>query len=368
MSKNNNYKRIIIKIGSNVLTDSNGLPDTNTLQSIVEQVSKIKESGVQIILVSSGAVAAGRSMFQIKNKAGAIAQKQLYSALGQVKLMELYKSHFQALGAYCAQVLVTKSDFRDRKHYLNMKNCLNVLLENDVVPIVNENDVISVTELMFTDNDELAGLVAAMLNADALFILSNVDGVFTGDPNSQNSKLIKEFKGSAREISQFVVTQKSEFGRGGMITKCRNALKVANLGIHVHIANGKKPFIIQELYSNDFENRPGTFFPASKSTSNVKKWVASSNAYSKGKVIINKGAQEALFSKKANSLLPIGILSIKGEFKKGDIISIYNESELELGIGISAYSSDSAKKIIKKRNVKPMIHYDYLYLNEMEDL
>jgi len=351
-----------------VLTDQKGLSDVQALAHIVEQVSQIKREGTQVILVSSGAVAAGRGMLKIKQNTGAVAQKQLFSALGQVKLMELYKVHFQRAGLHCAQVLVTKSDFRDRKHYLNMKNCLSVLLENNIVPIVNENDVISVTELMFTDNDELAGLVATMLNADALFILSNVDGVYTGDPKNPASQLIKEFKGNAREVNHYVVTQKSEFGRGGMITKCRNAIKVANLGIHVHIAHGKKSAIIHKLYGEPIENKPGTYFPATKNTSNVKKWVASSNAYSKGQVIVNRGAQEALFSKKANSLLAVGMVAVKGEFKKGDIISIYNEDDMEIALGISAYSSDHAKKIIKKKNVKPMVHYDYLYLNEIDAL
>jgi len=307
-------------------------------------------------------------MYQVKNKVGAIAQKQLFSALGQVKLMEIYRAYFQEVGLLCAQVLVTKSDFRDRKHYLNMKNCLNVLFENDIVPIVNENDVISVTELMFTDNDELAGLVATMLNAHALFILSNVDGVYTGDPNHPDSQLIKEFNGNVRELNHFVVTKKSEFGRGGMITKCRNATKVANLGIHVHIANGKKLNTIQQLFEASKEDKPGTFFPASKNTSNVKKWVASSNAYSKGKLVINQGAQEALFANKANSLLAVGMLEVHGEFKKGDIVSIYNTKEEEVALGISAYSSAHAKKIIQKKNVKPVVHYDYLYLNEVDTI
>lgn len=368
VSKTNFYKKVIIKIGSNVLTNKDGLPDIETLKAITNQVAHLVKQGMQVILVSSGAVAAGRSLFNPKGNWGAIAKKQLFSAIGQVTLMEHYKNLFNQHKILSAQVLVTKSDFRDRKHYLNMKNCLNVLLENNIVPIVNENDVISITELMFTDNDELAGLVATMLNADALFILSNVDGVFTGDPTLPSSEIIQEFKGKSRELSTFITTKKSEFGRGGMITKCRNALKVAELGIPVHIANGREKNIINALSFNNIAEKPGTYFPAtSKKASNLKKWVASSNAYSKGKLVINKGAQAALFDKKANSLLAVGIVQIEGEFNKGDIVSIYNEQNQELGLGISAYSASHAQTIIGKKNIKPMVHYDYLYLNEINE-
>ena len=356
------YQKLVIKIGSNVLTNEKGLPDLFTLQSLVEQIAAIKRIGIQVILVSSGAVAAGRSIYKPNNRLGAVAQKQLFAALGQVKLMEHYNNFFKKEKYLCAQVLVTKEDFRDRKHYLNMKNCLSTLLENQIVPIVNENDVISVTELMFTDNDELAGMVATMLNADALFILSNVDGVYNGDPALESSDIIKVFEGNSRELNNFVVTKKSEFGRGGMITKCRNALKVAGLGIPVHIANGRTENIISALTNKEGK---GTLFPATKNASNLKKWVATSDAYSKGKVIINDGAVKALFSSKANSLLSVGIIQIKGDFKKGDIVRICNENGDELGLGISSYSDSYAKTIIGQKNHKPVIHYDFLYLFEL---
>ncbi len=356
------YQKLVIKIGSNVLTNDKGLPDLPTLQSLVKQIAAIKKAGIQVIVVSSGAVAAGRSVYKSKNKLGPIAQKQLFAALGQVKLMEHYSNFFKQEDFLCAQVLVTKEDFRDRKHYLNMKNCLSTLLENQIVPIVNENDVISVTELMFTDNDELAGMVATMLNADALFILSNVDGVYDGDPALDTSGIIHVFEGNSRELNNFVVAKKSEFGRGGMITKCRNALKVAGLGIPVHIANGRTEDIIPSLAKRE---SVGTLFPATKNASNMKKWVATSDAYSKGKLIINEGAVKALFSTKATSLLAVGIVEIEGEFKKGDIVSICNENGEELGLGISSYSDAYAKTILGQKNQKPVVHYDFLYLFEM---
>ncbi|MEM1135645.1 MAG: PUA domain-containing protein, partial [Bacteroidota bacterium] len=187
-------------------------------------------------------------------------------------------------------------------------------------------------------------------------------GVYDGDPSLESSNIIKTFSGNSRELNTFVVAKKSDFGRGGMITKCRNALKVAGLGIPVHIANGRTEGIILALMQ---QKTPGTLFPATNSTSTLKKWVASSNAYSKGKLIVNEGAKNALFAEKANSLLPIGVTALHGQFNKGDIISIFDENQLELGLGISSYSANHATNIIGKRNHKPIIHYDYLYLFEL---
>ena len=162
--------RICIKIGSNVLTGQDGLPNESLIQNIVQQIASLMKSGRQVILVSSGAVAAGRSVFKSDKKLDTVAERQLLSSLGQVKLINIYTEMFSGFNQHCAQVLVTKQDFKDRNHYLNMQNCLNAILSNSIIPIVNENDVISITELMFTDNDELAGLISAMLNVDRLSV------------------------------------------------------------------------------------------------------------------------------------------------------------------------------------------------------
>ena len=166
------YQRIIIKIGSNVITQKDGLPDLNRINHLVEQIAKIKKQGMEVILVSSGAVASGRSLITISEKFDSIATRQLFASIGQVKLINTYAQQFEKYNILCSQVLVTKEDFRDRLHYLNMKNCLKILLQHHVIPVVNENDVVSVTELMFTDNDELASLIASMLNAQALILLT----------------------------------------------------------------------------------------------------------------------------------------------------------------------------------------------------
>ncbi|TXK52053.1 glutamate 5-kinase [Pontibacter qinzhouensis] len=354
------YNRIVIKIGSNVLTQADGMPDVARMEHLVDQITEIKKQGKEVILVSSGAVASGRSLVKISEKTDAVGSRQLLAAVGQVKLINTYSQLFGRHDLICAQVLVTKEDFRDRLHYLNMKNCFQMQLQHNIIPVVNENDVISVTELMFTDNDELAGLIASMLNADALIILSNVDGIFNGDPKDSNSEVIQEIGHTTTGFSAFVTTQKSQFGRGGMITKCHMAHKVAQLGIAVHIANGKTTNILQRVLEEDVVN---TRFIPKKTASGKKKWLAHSGSYANGVVQVNEGACAALTSAKATSLLPVGVTAISGTFQKGDIIKIISESEKHIGLGIAEYSSDKAQELVGQKNQKELVHYDYLYLN-----
>lgn len=342
-----------------MLSQPNGLPDLNRIKQIADQIAVLKEKNIEVILISSGAVASGRSLIPLPEKTDTVASRQLWAAVGQVKLMNIYSQLFQKYDLLCAQVLVTKEDFRDRLHYLNMKNCLKALLQNNIIPIVNENDVISVTELMFTDNDELAGFVASMLDVNALIILSNVDGIFDGHPEREGSKVIAEIDYKTTDFSSFVNTSKSNFGRGGMITKCNIAHKVAGLGINVHIANGFRENSILDLLNGV---PLGTKFLPKKNTSSLKKWIAHSENYAKGKVVVNEGAKSALTSSRASSLLPIGIVQIEGSFQKGDIIRLVDEQGNAIGLGQADYSSDKAGDLIGKKNMKPLVHYDYLYL------
>ncbi|RDV13581.1 glutamate 5-kinase [Pontibacter diazotrophicus] len=354
-----NYNRIVVKIGSNVLTQDNGMPDLARMQHLVEQVSQIKSLGKEVIVVSSGAVASGRSLIKVSEKADAVASRQLLASIGQVKLINTYSEMFSHFKLLCAQVLVTKEDFRDRLHYLNMQSCFRILLQNNVIPIVNENDVISVTELMFTDNDELAGLIASMLDADALIILSNVNGIYNGDPKDEKSEVIREIASGTTSFASFVSTQRSQFGRGGMITKCHMAQKVAQLGISVHIANGKTENILPKVLNEEVVN---TRFIPKKTASGKKKWIAHSEHSAKGKVLVNEGARAALTSSKATSLLPVGIIQIIGDFQKGDIIKLLDEQEKPIGLGIAEYGSDKALERVGQVNQKPLVHYDYLFL------
>src|ERR1700744_2434872 len=354
-----NYNRIIIKIGSNVFTQDNGLPNLERVQHLVEQIAGIKKHGKEVILVSSGAVASGRSLITVSERSDAVATRQLLASIGQVKLINTYSQLFGQFDILCSQVLVTKEDFRDRVHYLNMKNCLEILLQHNVIPVVNENDVVSITELMFTDNDELAGLIASMLNADALIVLTNVDGIYDGDPKLPASKVITEITHLTSDFSSYIQSGRSQFGRGGMITKSTMSQKVAQLGIAVHIANGTKDNILTDVLDGKVLH---SRFTPDKTKSGKKKWIAHSAHSATGVVLVNEGAKTALLSNKATSLLPVGIVGVVVDFNKGEIIKLVDEQDKLIGLGIAEYGSEKARERIGQKNQKPLVHYDYLYL------
>ena len=355
--------RLAIKIGSNVLTRKDGTLDITRMSAIVDQIAELHRKGFDIILISSGAVASGRSEIKVGKKLDALSARQLYSAVGQAKLINRYYELFREHGMTCGQILTTKESFGSRTHYLNQKHCMEVMLENRVIPIVNENDTISVTELMFTDNDELSGLIATMMGMDALIILSNIDGIYNGDPANPSSTVIQEIKGNKNDLSEYVQTSKSSFGRGGMLTKCNIAQKVADEGILVIIANGKKENILIDLLDKEQDTLCTRFIPSSKPVSSVKKWIAHSEGFAKGEIHINQGAEKALLAPKATSLLLVGVTHIAGDFEKDDIIKIINEKGETIGVGCAGYNSIEAQKLIGCRDLKPMVHYDYLYLD-----
>jgi len=349
---------ITIKIGSNVLTRQDGHLDESRMNDLVREIALLHKKGEKIILVSSGAVAAGRSIVENYSTLDPVAQRQLLSSTGQVKLIDTYKKLFDIQGIKIGQILVTKQDFSSREHYLNIKNCISTLWENNVMPVVNENDTVSVTGLMFTDNDELSGLMASMADCQKLFILSNIDGIFNGDPKDSNSSVIREITPKTN-LSQYVQTTKSNFGRGGMLTKCRIARKTAASGIEVYIANGTKSEVITNLYNGN-SNFVCTHFSASEHSPAIKKWIAYSDGFTKATVIINEGAKQALLSKdKAASLLIPGIVKIEGDFKKDDLLMIKDENNVTIGLGKAGTDKD---KINFNKRSRPLIHYDYLYI------
>lgn len=353
------YRRIIVKIGSNVITRADGLPDNARISHLVDQLATLKKTGIEVILVSSGAVASGRSLITVNDKHDAVAARQLLASIGQVKLINTYSKRFDKFQILCSQVLVTKEDFRDRLHYLNMKNCLEILLQHQVIPVINENDVVSVTELMFTDNDELAGLIASMLNAEALIVLTNVDGIYNGDPKLPGATIINEVNEAGIDFSSFVSAGRSQFGRGGMLTKSSIAQKTAKLGIAVHIANGTKDNVLTDLLNGNVNH---TVFIPTKKTSGKKKWIAHSENAATGVVQVNEGAKSALTSDKASSLLPVGLVNVISDFKKGEIIRIVDEQDKLIGLGLAEYGSDKARERTGQKNQRPLVHYDYLYL------
>ncbi len=251
--------RLTIKIGSNVLTRMDGSLDVTRMSSLVDQIASLRKMGHEVILVSSGAVASGRGELKhIQGDLDSVDQRQLFSAVGQCKLINRYFEFFREYGISVGQVLTTKENFSDTEHYKNQKNCIRVMLENEVIPIVNENDTVSLTELMFTDNDELSGLMAEMTKSDMLIILSDIDGIFTGNPKDPNSRLISIVK-PGKDLSEYIQTSSSKVGRGGMKSKSGVASKVASHGISVVIANGKREDILIKIMT-DRDNTPCTEF------------------------------------------------------------------------------------------------------------
>ena len=241
-------KRIVVKIGSNALTRSDGRLDVTRMSALVDQIAWLRGKGYEVILVSSGAVACGRRELNVEHELDSVEQRQLFSALGQAKLIGLYYDLFREYHIHVGQVLTMKENFRPGEQYRNQQACMQVMLENGVLPIVNENDTVSVTELMFTDNDELSGLIAQMMKADTLVLLSNIDGI----------SLIEEVA-PGTDLSAYIQTEKSSAGRGGMQSKYHTASSIQAAGIRVIIANGKRENILIDLMTHPDET-PHTVF------------------------------------------------------------------------------------------------------------
>jgi len=357
-------RRIVVKIGSQVLCDPQGALNRDVLGKLVKQLCALSRDGWQVLLVSSGAVAAGSPVAGdgLRKISDPVARKQVLAATGQVRLMETYRALFQQGGLNIAQVLASKSDFQTRRHYLNMRGCIEALLTAGIVPVVNENDVVAITELMFTDNDELAGLLAGMVNADLLCLLSTVPGVFDGDPDHPESSCIATWDDDRHQIDDIVLRGTSALGRGGMHSKISIARKTARLGTEVVIADGSDPQILLRITGAE---HAGTRFPVLGEASPAKRWLASADDHAEGHVIVNPGAAAALLdSSRLTSLLPVGIESVEGSFNRGDVIQIRNQDGAVLGCGRARYNHEVAERLKGQRGQKALIHYDYLYLVE----
>lgn len=241
-----------------MLTRKDGKLDVTRMSALVDQIAWLRQHDHEVILVSSGAMASGRGEIKVDHLLDSVEQRQLFSAVGQVKLVGLYYDLFREFDIHIGQVLTMKENFEPGEQYQNQQACMKVMLENDVLPIVNENDTVSVTELMFTDNDELSGLIAQMMNAETLILLSNIDGIFTTHPDDPAAQLIREVA-PGRDLSEYIQPEKSAFGRGGMHSKYTTATKVSQAGIRVIIANGERDNILVDLVNNK-EDVPHTEF------------------------------------------------------------------------------------------------------------
>lgn len=358
-------KRIVVKVGSNVVTRADGKTDTTRVSALVDQLACLCGSGHEVILVSSGSVSTGRGELHLSRKLDGVSRRQLFSAVGQVKLMNLYYNLFRDHGIVAGQILTMKESFSTRRLYLNQRSCIEVMLANGVLPIINENDTVSITELMFTDNDELGGLIASMMEADAFIILSDVDGLYDGEPGAAGTRLVGTVA-CGQDVSGYIREERSGFGRGGMQTKCSVARKLAGEGIRVIIANGRRENILTDIM-NRVQGTPFTQFePAARGMSSLKKWIAHSEGFAKGSVRVDARAARALRGGNAVSLLMVGVTAVEGEFDEGDIISITDGDGNAIAIGRSGYGSGEARALMGSHGVKPMVHCDYMYLLDEE--
>lgn len=341
--------RIVIKFGTNILTNEEGDVSLPRVYSFIEDVSKLKKSGKEVILVSSGAVGLGKKKLGLTST-DAVALKQACAAIGQSKLMSIYEDGFDKYDLAVAQILLTEDDFSQRKKYLSLRITLNKLLELGVIPIINQNDTVSTIELdelytemqvCFSDNDKLSALVASELEADLLVILSDIEGLFDANPKTNsNAKIIPVVENVTKEIMDYG-EDASAGGRGGMKTKLEAARLVTRSGGTVLIANGKTPSVISQIFA---EKEIGTIFlPNDEMLSGKKRWIGYATNIL-GKLIVNYGAKKAIVEKES-SLLPIGVVDVVNEFKKGEVVSILDENEKEIARGIVNYSSDDCRKI-----------------------
>jgi len=351
MDRNNitESNRVVIKFGTNILTNDEGEVSLPRVYSFIEDVSNLKKSGKEIILVTSGAVGLGKKKLNLDNT-DAVALKQACAAIGQSRLMSIYENAFDQYNLVVAQILLTEDDFSQRKKYLSLRTTLNKLLELGVIPIINQNDTVSTIEIdelysdmqvCFSDNDKLSALVASELDADLLVIVSDIDGLFDSNPKTNpNAKIIPVVEEVTQEILNYGENA-SAGGRGGMKTKLEAARLVTRSGGTVLVVNGKIPSVVEQLFSG---KEIGTIFmPHEEMLSGKKRWIGYATNIL-GKVVVNYGAKKAIIEKES-SLLPIGVVEVKNEFKKGDVVAILDEGEREIARGIVNYNSKDCQKI-----------------------
>jgi len=355
------YKRLIAKFGTNLLTGGTGHLDLSIMSSLIEQVAQLHQQGHEIIIVSSGAVAAGRQKLGWTKERKDIPFKQVLASVGQNQLMNIYQQLFSRHNIIVAQALLTKSDLIDRAGYLNARNTLLALIELGVICIVNENDVVATDELgelTFGDNDNLSAMVSNLVDADLLALLTDIDGLYTADPQrNPEAKLIPKVEKIDAEIERLAGDTTSPYSIGGMITKLEAAKLATASGVTVVIADGRKPYVLKQIALGQ---NVGTVFPSRTSKlESRKRWMLSGLA-SKGKLIIDDGAALAL-KEHNRSLLPSGIIDVEGEFQRGDVVDISDSEGNHIGCGMPNYSFKDIATIkgAHSEAIESVLGYEY---------
>jgi glutamate 5-kinase len=355
------YKRIVIKIGTSLLTGGGNHLDPGMMSNLVRQLAGLSHQKVELSVVTSGAVAAGKERLGFPKKLKGIPYKQVLSSIGQSLLMSNYEKLFKRHNIAIAQALLTRAVLVDRAGYLNARNTLLALIELGVISIINENDVVAIDEIegaRFGDNDNLSAMVANLIDADLLIILSDIAGLYTSDPRSNpNASLIPQVKAIDENIFNLAGGSRSGLGTGGMLTKLQAARMATSCGISVIIAKGDEPDVLLRLATGE---AVGThFLPAATKLESRERWMLAGLSV-KGSLVVDDGAAKAL-EKENRSLLGAGIIEIEGNFERGDLVNVFNSSGARLGSGITNYKAADIDKIkgVHSRKIPALLGYDY---------
>lgn len=343
------YKRLVIKIGGSLFL----YPEA--IENIIEQIADLVRQKLEMVVVSSGAIACGMSILGLKDRPKELSNLQATAALGQNELMNIYRRGLAKKDLNCGQVLLTWEDFNQRKRYLNAKNTITSLIKMGVVPIINENDTVSVDEIKFGDNDRLSALVSNLIEADLLIILSDIDGLLSKD----KKEIIRIVDEISSDIHSLACSTDKKSCVGGMITKLEAAQMVVDSGLPCVIANGLRKDIILSVLKSP-ENSGTLFLPKRKRLVAKKRWIAFGTKV-KGKIYVDKGAKEALI-KNNRSLLSVGVIDLEGDFNTGDTVLVADDRNVEFARGKVNYSADELRKIKGQRARREVIHKDNLVI------
>jgi glutamate 5-kinase len=339
-------KTMVIKIGTSVLSNDDDTLNVARIKTLVEQVNRVQQTGRKVVLVSSGAVGAGLGLLGLNQRPNDLPRLQAAAAAGQTHLIQLYNDCLAKHGYRAAQLLLTANDFRNRERYLNVRNTLNTLLEYPIVPIVNENDTVSISEIQFGDNDQLAAMVSNLLDDSILVVLSVIDGLFDGDPDSSSSRPIPLVEKWDAQLMSLATDNKSRRGKGGMQSKLRAVRKVTDVGESVIIANGRQDDVLDRILAGE---EVGTLFLAQGTTIPAwKRWIGYTVDPS-GWIEVDDGAKHALIAN-GRSLLAIGVTNVDGRFERGDVVSIRDTAGDHFARGLTNYDSRTAATILGKRS------------------
>lgn len=350
-------KRVVVKIGSRVISNDNGL-NLEKMDNICDDIHHLRQRGFEVVVVSSGAIAAGKKDLGIIGRPKTIPLKQAAAAIGQSRLMRIYKDSFRRHDFQAAQVLLTRDDLANRRRYLNARNTLMTLLEYNIIPIINENDTVVVDELRFGDNDNLSSMVTNLVEAQLLVILSDIDGLYDRDPRLHaDANLISEVERITPEIEAMAGREVGPLGTGGMTTKLKAAKRATLYGAGTAIINGMQPHSLLQLFDG---HELGTYFlPARDPMAARKHWIAFTKK-PRGKLLLDDGALQAVVEK-GKSLLPSGICQIEGGFERGDAVRLCNTEGIEFAKGVTNYSSSELSLIRgrKTSEIAPILGYQY---------